>query len=134
MTRESHLDLPGTPARILVTATATETVVAVAAELDLRSTGRLQERITGELALRPRGLIVDLTRVTFCSARGVGVLTDAARIAAAANIAFLVVACHRAVLRPLRVLGLESELAMADSLAEALERVTAAHQLALEVG
>ncbi|WP_020659578.1 STAS domain-containing protein [Amycolatopsis benzoatilytica] len=126
-------DVPGTPARILITATANETVVAVAAELDLRSTAQLRERLADELALRPRGLIVDLTRVTFCSVAGLSVLAEAARLAEAAGVAFVLAAGQRAVLRPIRVLRLDAEVTLARSVAEAVELVSAARRTAAEV-
>ncbi|PKV96910.1 anti-anti-sigma factor [Amycolatopsis echigonensis] len=126
--------LPGAPARILITATADETVVALSAELDRRSTARLGDVLAEETALGPPVLIVDLSGLTFCSVSGLEVLTDAARAAAAAGVEFVVVAAQRAVLRPLRVLRLDRELRVAGCLAEAVEGSAAARTLATEVG
>lgn len=126
--------LPGAPARTLITATADETVVAVSAELDRRSTSRLRDVLAEETALAPPVLIVDLSELTFCSVSGLEVLLEAARAADRAGVAFAVVAAHRAVLRPLRVLGLDRELRVAGRLADAVESSAAARTLAAEVG
>ncbi|GAA1024737.1 MULTISPECIES: STAS domain-containing protein [Amycolatopsis] len=134
MVHETLSCLPGTPARTLITTTAGETVVAVSAELDLRSTDRLREVLADETALRPLVLIVDATEVTFCSVSGLEVLTGAARAADAAGVAFAVVAAGRAVLRPLRVLGLDREMRVVERLADAVEAGSAARNLAAEVG
>ncbi|MET9266429.1 STAS domain-containing protein [Amycolatopsis sp. NPDC004079] len=134
MVHETLSYLPGTPARTLITATAGETVVAVSAELDVRSTARLREVLAGEMALRPPALIADVSALTFCSVSGLEVLTDAARAADAAGIAFVVVAGQRAVLRPLRVLGLDREFRVVERLADAIEPGAAARSLAAEVG
>ncbi|WP_409180948.1 STAS domain-containing protein [Amycolatopsis sp. VS8301801F10] len=126
--------LPGSPARILITATADETVVAVSAELDQRSTSRLREALADETSLGPPVLVADLSGLTFCSVSGLEVLTEAARAAAAAGVEFVVVAAQRAVVRPLRVLGLDRELRVVGCLAEAVARNAAARTLAAEVG
>ncbi|MYW89394.1 STAS domain-containing protein [Amycolatopsis rubida] len=131
---EKFACLPGAPARTLITATAGETVVAVSAELDRRSTDRLREVLAEETALGPPALIVDASGLTFCSVSGLEVLIDAARAAALAGVAFFVVAAQRAVLRPLRVLELDRELRVVERLADALEASAAAPTLAAEVG
>lgn len=126
--------LPGKPAGALITATADETVVTVSAELDLRSTTRLRDALSDETALRPRALIVDVTSVTFCSVSGLEVLMRAARAAETAGVPFVLVAGQRAVLRPLRVLGLDKELRVVERLADAVGAGAAARDLAAEVG
>jgi hypothetical protein len=68
-------------ARITVTATAESTVVAVAGELDLAVTGRLAAQLDEELGLAPRSLVIDLTRLAFCAARGLTVVLEAVAIA-----------------------------------------------------
>ncbi|WP_116203653.1 STAS domain-containing protein [Amycolatopsis circi] len=126
--------LPGTPARTLITTTADETVVAVSADLDLRSTARLREVLAEEMSLHPLALIVDVSGLAFCSVSGLEVLTDTARAADAAGIAFVVVAGQRAVLRPLRVLGLDREFRVVERLADAVGGSAAARNLTAEVG
>ncbi|WP_329056107.1 STAS domain-containing protein [Amycolatopsis sp. NBC_01488] len=107
--------LLGAPPRITITATAERTVVAVTGELDLAVTGRLAARLGEELDLAPRALVIDLSDLTFCSARGLGVLLDAV----AADIPVAVVADGRAVLRPVEALELEDVLPLFRTLAEA---------------
>jgi len=115
-------------ARILVTATADETVVTVEADLDLRCTAQVRERLAEELSLRPHALIADFTRVTFCSAAGLSVLIETAAAAEAAGIPFVLAASQRAVLRPIRALGLAGVLPVARSAEEAVLRVPAARR------
>ncbi|MGV9293532.1 STAS domain-containing protein [Amycolatopsis sp. NPDC003676] len=134
MVHETLSYLPGTPARTLITATAGETVVAVSGELDLRSTARLRAMLAEELALRPPALIADVSALTFCSVSGLEVLTDTARAADAAGVAFAVVAGQRAVLRPLRILGLDREFRVVERLADAVDAGAAARSVAAEVG
>ncbi|MGW4398839.1 STAS domain-containing protein [Amycolatopsis nivea] len=126
--------LPGTPARTVITTTAAETVVAVSDELDRRSTDRLRDVLAEETALGPPRLVVDVSGLTFCSVSGLKVLVDAAREASLAGVAFVVVAAQRAVLRPLRVLGLDRELRVVECLADALAPSAAPSTLAAEVG
>ncbi|ATY11892.1 anti-sigma factor antagonist [Amycolatopsis sp. AA4] len=131
---ETFAYLPGAPARTVVTATADETVVSVSGELDRRSTDRLRDVLAGETALGPPRLVADVSGLTFCSVGGLEVLTDAAREAGQAGVAFVVVAAGRAVLRPLRVLGLDRELRVVGCLADAAEGRTAARPLAADIG
>ncbi|MBB1158265.1 STAS domain-containing protein [Amycolatopsis dendrobii] len=126
--------LPGAPARTMVTATAGETVVAVFAELDQRSTDRLRDVLSEEIALGPPALVVDVSGLTFCSVSGLEVLIEAARGAELAGIAFVVVAAQRAVLRPLRLLGLDRALRVVERLADAVEAGAAPRTLSAEVG
>ncbi|WP_051166566.1 STAS domain-containing protein [Amycolatopsis orientalis] len=132
--RETLAYLPGAPARIVITATAEETVVAVSAELDRRSTERLHGVLADETELRPPVLVLDVSGLTFCSVSGLEVLTEAARAADAAGIAFVLVAAQRAVLRPLRVLGLDRQLRIVERLADAAGGSSAARTLPAEVG
>ncbi|MFD2467481.1 STAS domain-containing protein [Amycolatopsis silviterrae] len=122
MVHETLAYLPGTSARTLITATADETVVTVSADLDVRSTARVREVLVDEISLRPHRLIVDVSGLTFCSVSGLEVLTGAARAADAAGVPFVLVAGQRAVLRPLRVLGLDRELRVVGCVAEVAAR------------
>ncbi|SEF37436.1 anti-anti-sigma factor [Amycolatopsis pretoriensis] len=111
--------LANAPAGTAITTTAERTVVTVTGELDLARTGHLASLLGEELELAPRALVIDLTGLTFCSARGLGVVLDAVSAARAAGVPVAVVAESRAVLRPVRVLGLEAELPLHRTLAEA---------------
>lgn len=69
---------------VMVTIEASGTVVAVCGEVDVATAPRLREALTQAQARRlrdvaDRPLVVDLSRVTFIDARGLGVLAGAAR-------------------------------------------------------
>ncbi|MCG3755017.1 MULTISPECIES: STAS domain-containing protein [unclassified Amycolatopsis] len=130
---ETFACLPGAPARIAITATAGETVVAVSDELDRRSTDRLRDVLAEETALGPPKVVVDVSGLTFCSVSGLEVLVEAAREASLAGVAFVVVAAQHAVLRPLRVLGLDRELRVVERLSDALAPSAAPSTLAADV-
>ncbi|WP_410596133.1 STAS domain-containing protein [Amycolatopsis sp. lyj-23] len=109
-TPRSHRDVnAGTVARtrFTVTTTADAATVAVVGDLDLSSTPRLKERLDEELALRPAALIIDLSRVGFCSSGGLSVLVNAVTSAHALGIACAVIASQRAVVRPIKLLFLD---------------------------
>ncbi|WP_167754197.1 STAS domain-containing protein [Amycolatopsis nivea] len=130
---ETFAYLPGAPARIAVTATADETVVAVSDELDRRSTERLRDVLAEETGLGPPKVVLDVSGLTFCSVSGLEVLVEAAREASLAGVAFVVVAAQHAVLRPLRVLGLDRELRVVEHLSDALAPSAAPGTLAADV-
>lgn len=109
------------PPRVAITATAERTIVTVTGELDLAVTDRLAARLGEELDLAPRALVIDLTRLAFCSARGLGVVLDAVAAARASGIPVAVAAGGRAVLRPVEALGLEDLLPLYRTLADAKE-------------
>ncbi|MFG1642943.1 STAS domain-containing protein [Amycolatopsis sp. NPDC049252] len=108
-------------ATFAVTTTAESAVVSATGELDVSVIGHLAEIIERELGLRPRVLVVDASAVTFCAARALTVLINAASDAHAAGVPFAVVTRSRAVLRPLTVLGLERVLPVHGDLAAALD-------------
>lgn len=58
-------------------------VLRVGGELDLCTLPTLQSALCGSLDQHPAHLVVDLARMTFCSVRGLTVLTHADRAAAA---------------------------------------------------
>jgi anti-anti-sigma factor len=116
----------GTSAWIAVTATAEHTAVAVAGALEMPVTDRLAAQLKEELSHLPRALIVDLTRVGFCSARGLDVLLEVVAAARAAGIPIAVVADGRAVRRPVQLLQLEHVLPLHRTLADAEDRLTIA--------
>lgn len=101
-----HVEVPSAMT-LRVTATAEVTVVAVRGEIDLPVLGRLRTRLGDELDLAPRALVLDLTRVSFCGAGGITELLVAASEAHVSGVPFAIAAAGRAVLRPIRVLGLE---------------------------
>ncbi|MGW5722008.1 STAS domain-containing protein [Amycolatopsis sp. NPDC003865] len=111
--------LANAPSRTAITTTADRTVVAVTGDLDLARTDHLASLLGEELELAPRALVIDLTGLDFCSARGLGVVLDAVSAARAAGVPVAVVAGNRAVLRPVQALGLADELPLHRTLAEA---------------
>ncbi|MEA5363536.1 STAS domain-containing protein [Amycolatopsis sp., V23-08] len=122
----STVPLPGLrdPAPVgtfAVTTTADSTVVSATGELDVSVIGHFTGILERELGLRPRVLVVDASAVTFCAARALTVLINAASDAHAAGVPFAVVTRSRAVLRPLTVLGLERVLPVHGDLAAALD-------------
>jgi anti-sigma B factor antagonist len=104
---------------IVVTTTAEQTVVAVTGEIDVSVTDRLRERLGEELSLNPRALIVDLTGIRFCCARGLTVLLDTLAAASLRDIPIAVAADGRAVRRLVQLLQLHQVLPLHRNRADA---------------
>jgi len=104
-----------------VTATAEATTVAVRGEIDLPVLGRLRTRLGEEIDLAPRALVLDLSEVSFCGTGGITELLVAASEAHVSGVPFAIVAGARAVLRPIRVLGLERLLPIHGSVEAAVD-------------
>jgi anti-sigma B factor antagonist len=100
-------------------------ILTVAGEIDIFTVARLRDQLF-TLAADGRPLIVDLERVTFLGAAGLGALAGTARRAAARG-ASLHVVCARPQTRQLLWLtGLDRALRLARTLAEALQALSAA--------
>lgn len=97
-------------------------VVRVAGEVDALTVCELHWEIAVGLALAtpPAPVVVDLTEVEFFAAAGLNELHHGHVAAKAAGVALRVVACHRHVLRPFEISGLDRELRPCRTLAEAL--------------
>lgn len=108
-----------------VTTTAEASVVTASGDLDLAVTERLGALLHQELRLAPPALVFDASDVTFCSARVLTILLDAA----ADGVPFAVAGRCRSLLRPITVLGLEQLLPVHWSVAEALAWLKLAPQL-----
>ncbi|MBE8522112.1 STAS domain-containing protein [Amycolatopsis sp. H6(2020)] len=108
---------------VTVTATAEATTVAIRGEIDLPVLGRLRTRLGEEIDLAPRALVLDLSEVSFCGAGGITELLVAASEAHVSGVPFAIAAAGRAVLRPVRVLGLERLLPIQASVEAALDRL-----------
>lgn len=80
-------------------------VVTVAGELDLATAPLLDEILFADLA---ELVVVDLTAVTFLGVAGITVLLRHRDLACLRGAAFRLVAGTRPVLRPMRLLGLDS--------------------------
>jgi anti-anti-sigma factor len=97
-------------------------VVRVAGEVDALTVRELKREIAVGLALAtpPAPVVVDLTEVEFFAAAGLNELHRGHLAAQAAGVLLRVVACHRHVLRPFEISGLDHELRPCETLAEAL--------------
>ena len=95
-------------------------VVTIAGEVDIATVDRLRERLA---ALADGGvpLVADLDQVSFIDATGLGALAGAARQAAAQGTSMYVVCARSQTRRLFRVTGLDRQIPLARSLAEALQ-------------
>jgi anti-sigma B factor antagonist len=112
---------PRSPEPVAVTAyrTGAAEVVALAGEIDMATGPQAHDAIQRGLAGEPTVLVVDLTAVTFLSSTGLTALVQA-KLAAGERTSVRVVADHRAVLQPIELTGLDTELALFPSLEQAL--------------
>ncbi|AQA03282.1 hypothetical protein BVC93_13620 [Mycobacterium sp. MS1601] len=97
-------------------------VVEVSDVVDMLTAPLLGTALGTALADAPRGLIIDLTDVTFLASAGMTVLVQAKQ-QAGDNIAFAVVADGPATSRPLQVVGLDDLLGLWSTLDDALRAV-----------
>ena len=97
-------------------------VVRVAGEVDAMTVHELKHEIAVALALAtpPAPVVVDLTEVDFFAAAGLNELHRGYLEARAAGVQLRVVACHRHVLRPFEISGLDQEITPCPTLADAL--------------
>lgn len=97
-------------------------VLTVSGEVDMLSSPRLAEAIATTLATKPAALIVDLSKVAFLASAGMTVLVTAqAEIEAPAQ--FAVVANGPATSRPIKLMGIDSVLALYSTLDAALNGI-----------
>ena len=95
-------------------------LVTVAGEVDFASAAGLRERLF-TLAKAGRPLVVDLDRVSFIDAAGLGVLAGAARQAAGHGASLRVVCARRQVRRLFGLTRLDQAVPLVASLAEVLQ-------------
>jgi anti-sigma B factor antagonist len=94
-------------------------VMTVAGEIDIATVGRLRERLF-ELAASGLPLVVDLDQVSFIDSAGLAALVGAAKRAAMHG-GSLQVVCARTQIRELfRLTGLDRQIPLANTVAEAL--------------
>ncbi|WP_290061277.1 STAS domain-containing protein [Amycolatopsis solani] len=108
---------------VTVTASGESTVLTAVGDLDQHLAERLFERLSAELAQRPPALLVDLTRVGFCSAAALRVLLLTTAEAHAAGIPCVIASDQHAVRRPIAALHLEHLLPVYPTLTDARERL-----------
>ncbi|BBZ46539.1 STAS domain-containing protein [Mycobacterium parmense] len=98
-------------------------VLTVSGEVDMLTSPQLAEAIHTALAGRPAALIVDLTKVDFLASAGMTVLVTA-QAEAVAPTQFAVVANGAATSRPIKLMGIDSVLALHSTLDSALSSLT----------
>jgi anti-sigma B factor antagonist len=94
-------------------------IVTVAGELDFATVSGLRARLSA-LAAAGRRLVVDLDQVSFIDAAGLGALAGAATQAAGHGTSLHVVCARRQTRRLFSITGLDREIPLAGTLAEAL--------------
>ncbi|MGW6929718.1 STAS domain-containing protein [Lentzea sp. NPDC054927] len=92
-------------------------VIAVLGEVDLRSGPLLHTRLHEHVRKAGPDLIVDLTAVSFFGIAGLATLMAVWEATVTAEVEFIVVARTRAVLRPLRLTGLDRKFDVIPALA-----------------
>lgn len=95
-------------------------VLRVSGEVDLVSVERLRQLLRKHVPHARRGVVLDFTDVSFLAACGIGLLVELAEQAHTHEVALRLVAHHRAILRPLEALGLDSLLPRATTVAQAV--------------
>ncbi|UOZ05011.1 STAS domain-containing protein [Amycolatopsis sp. WQ 127309] len=79
-------------------------------DLDLGCAPRLRRLLLTAVQEAARGVVADLSAVTFCDSTILTVLVDAHREALAGRVPFAVTADRASVMRPLEILGLDTLL------------------------
>ncbi|MGM1060271.1 STAS domain-containing protein [Saccharothrix sp. Mg75] len=98
-------------------------VVAVAGEIDASTAHPVRARLAALLDRRPSGLVVDLSDVGFIGSTGLQLLLEAVLRSRRQGTALVLVAAHRAVLRPLEITDLHHAVAVHPSVEQALAAV-----------
>jgi anti-sigma B factor antagonist len=100
-------------------------LATVAGEVDIATVPQLQQRLAAPAA-SGRPLIVDLDRVTFIDAAGLGVLARAASLAAAHGSSLHVVCARHQVRRLFTITGLDRQIPFARTVTEARQNLEVA--------
>jgi anti-sigma B factor antagonist len=98
-------------------------VVSVGGSVDMLTAPGLSEAIDGAVAKKPKGLIVDLSKVEFLGSAGISVLMKARDTLGDAT-PFCVVADGPATHRPLTLLGINELMSLCRSLDDAVSKLT----------
>jgi len=98
-------------------------VVSVGGSVDMLTAPGLSEAIDGALAKKPKGLIVDLSKVEFLGSAGISVLMKARDTLGDAT-PFCVVADGPATHRPLTLLGINELMTLCRRLDDAVIKLT----------
>ncbi|RKT74864.1 anti-sigma B factor antagonist [Saccharothrix variisporea] len=112
-----------------VTATITlhrsVSVVVVRGEVDAATVPVVHTALSAELDRHPRRLVVDLTGVEFIDPTGLRLLADTTQRGERSGTAVAVSASHLAVLRPMRLTGLDQAMTVRGSVDEAVTELLA---------
>lgn len=100
-------------------------VLTVTGEIDLCTVARLRDHLDKQLAAGHRGVVLDLSGVSFFGACGLRLLNRTADRAWSAGVVMRLVTDSRQVLRVLDLTGCEGLVPLADSVAEAVEDCSA---------
>lgn len=95
------------------------TVLSPRGDIDVATADRLKEAVTEVLLAGDLDVVVDLTRVEFIDATGLGALVGGRRRALALNGSFAVVCAQSHLLTVFRVTGLDKVLAISRTVEEA---------------
>ncbi|WP_051735961.1 STAS domain-containing protein [Amycolatopsis rifamycinica] len=95
-------------------------IITAAGEIDTDSVRLLQRALWQDL---PAGLVLDLSRVTFFGSAGLRAVEGAVSRACAERRRIGIVSATRAVLRPLRIFGIDTHVGVYPILADALREV-----------
>lgn len=116
-------DEPGSLSVTVVREPAAITRVLAAGEIDWASAGKLERAIEHEPAAGTTALVVDLSRVPFCSSSGLHLLVRLQWRADAAEVPLELVVATPAVRRVLEAAGLWTLFSTHDNLAAALAKL-----------
>lgn len=97
-------------------------VLTVSGEVDMLSSPHLAEAIQTAMATKPAALIVDLSKVDFLASAGMTVLVTA-QADVEEPTRFAVVAHGSATSRPIKLMGIDSVLALYSTLDDALSGI-----------
>jgi len=106
---------------MVVTATAEVTTVAVTGDIDLAGSDRLRRRLADELELAPHALLLDLTEVGHCSARGLSVLLETTTEARGDDVPFAIVGAAPVIRQAITVLRLDQVLPVHATMTDAVD-------------
>lgn len=84
------------------------TVITVDGEIDLSTSGQLDDAVVESLGQQTSHLTLDLSKVTFLDSSGLGVIVKALKRAKEAGTAFDVVASNDRVLKVFKLTGLDA--------------------------
>jgi anti-sigma B factor antagonist len=98
-------------------------VVSLRGEIDAQTAPRLGSRLFGLADEGKRGVVVDLSDVTFMDSTAIGVLLNALAYFTARHAQLVLVCPTERVLRPFEVTGLLDIISVCDSREEALDRL-----------